>query len=147
MVEAGISSDARPGRGHGPEKGASALYEPHGEATRAIRGQSKAPTDAVLRRHDRPGPRGYRYDVLVGGEVVCTSRDPQFAACRVLAERGVTGSIRFWREGKTTWDSMLDIERGAGMRTIDSDRGGLSFGKYTPPDERFKKLREGTESE
>jgi hypothetical protein len=140
MVEVGISSDARPGRGHGPETGQNALCGAVYPASSPSVAEDTGVIDAVLACHGQTD----KFDVVVGGEVVCTSRDPEFDTCRTLAARGMTGPIRFWREGKSTWDSMIpDIERGAGMCTL-----GTKFGKYTPPEERFKKANgEGTESD
>ena len=54
----------------------------------------------VLTRHKDPMSRGYRYDVTFEGEVIVTgSLDPEFAAARVLRDRGYTGRLQFFRHG------------------------------------------------
>ena len=82
--------------------------------------------DAVLRRKAKAGGRGYKYEVLIGDEVIANSRDPEHAACRALLAKGVTGTVRFWSDvygPQKDCRSSLDIERGAKVSVTDPDRG------------------------
>ena len=89
--------------------------------------------DLVLQRHGRPGVRGYLYDVILNGEVICTSRDPQYAACRALVALGLRGEARFWRPGRPTHDSCIrDIEKGALLFTREGANDGPRVAKYAP---------------
>lgn len=88
--------------------------------------------DVLLRRKDRPGSRGYQYEVWRGMDLLCTSRDPEYTVCRRLAETGIEGRVRFWRERPDvcTLDSFMDIERGAKCSTTESSKSGIRIGKY-----------------
>ena len=55
--------------------------------------------DLTLKRRDTATRRGYQYEVWLGSELLTVSFDPEFAACRRLLEKGITGRARFWREG------------------------------------------------
>jgi len=86
--------------------------------------------DLLLKRKATPGTRGYVYDVFSGRTLIVSSRDPEYAACRHLAEDGFTGTARFWREGKSCHDSSLDIQRAAKWRTTEGNRDGLRVVRY-----------------
>jgi hypothetical protein len=90
--------------------------------------------DLVMRRRNQAGSRGYRYDVLMGGELLCTANDPEFTACRILAERGITGKARFWREGKTEHDIEMDITKASKKCIRESEKHGPRIVKWSPND-------------
>jgi hypothetical protein len=73
---------------------------PPPETPSARPGAHVAALACVLTRHKDPMSRGYRYDVTFEGEVIVTgSLDPEFAAARVLRDRGYTGRLQFFRMG------------------------------------------------
>jgi hypothetical protein len=67
------------------------------------------------------------------GEVMLTSaRDPEFEVCRLLIERGVTGTLRTY-VGDSVYHSLtIGIERGAGMTTMDAPSAGPVVKKWHP---------------
>ena len=65
------------------------------------------------------GNRGRQYAVTYSGDLLCESRTPIFAACRVLLARGITGRLEVWRQGRASADLQLDIERGANLAIKD----------------------------
>ncbi|MGA7329767.1 MAG: hypothetical protein WBX25_36120, partial [Rhodomicrobium sp.] len=73
---------------------------------------------------------GYMYEVLLGDEIICTHIDPEFASCRELLKRGVTGKAHFKREGRAQIDMICDIERAAKYCTQEGERVGPRFRKY-----------------
>lgn len=76
---------------------------------------------------------GYRYDVILDGEVIVRrSSDPEYDTARVLHARGLRGAFRTidFRAGKTRM--VLDIEKAAALRTVERDLGGLSIEPYMP---------------
>jgi hypothetical protein len=77
---------------------------------------------------------GYRYDVLLDGEVIVhESRDPEFDTARVLCARGLCGRFRTidFRTGRPRME--LDIAKAAGLCTIErADRGGPRVVRYRP---------------
>jgi hypothetical protein len=76
---------------------------------------------------------GYRYDVLLHGEVIVhRSRDPEYDAARVLHARGLRGWFRTidFRTGRARMT--FDIERCAKLRTVERDLGGLTVEPYLP---------------
>ena len=82
---------------------------------------------------------GYRYDVLLDGEVtVHASRDPEHDAAWVLQARGLRGRFRTidFRTGRPRME--LDIAKAAGLRTIERDDGGLTVVPYRPMSEDDK---------
>lgn len=91
----------------------------------------------TLRRREHAGPRGYLYDAVLDGEIIASSRDPEFAACRALVRRGYRGRVDFWREGASHPSmTIMSIERAAGLSTSESAKAGLRIGKHTPLKER-----------
>lgn len=82
---------------------------------------------------------GYRYDVLLDGEIiVCRSRDPEHDAARVLHGRGLRGRFRTmdFRTGMPRM--ILDIEKAAKLRTIERNDSGLIMVPYRPMAEEDK---------
>lgn len=80
------------------------------------------------------GVRGPRFRVWHRDEVLIESaRDPEHAACRALAARGLTGRlVSRWKDA--AHDAMsMDIAWGAGRRAAEGDRQGLRFAKWNPP--------------
>jgi hypothetical protein len=76
---------------------------------------------------------GYRYDVLLGDEVIVSrSRDPEHDAARVLRARGLRGRLRTIDFTKGRHRMTLDIEKAAGLRVVERDRGGITVEPYLP---------------
>jgi hypothetical protein len=88
--------------------------------------------EIILRRHPGPGGRAYRYDAVLDGEVIATSRDPEFAACRALQARGIDGIAVFRREGGGTAKLWVPIALGAKLVTREDGREGQPFVAYKP---------------
>jgi hypothetical protein len=88
---------------------------------------------------------GYRYDVLLDGEVIVhASRDPEFDAARVLLARGLRGRFRTidFRTGRPRME--LDIEKAAGLCTIErADKGPPRVVRYRPLSPHAKSLLRG----
>jgi hypothetical protein len=83
----------------------------------------------ALTRHSIPGTLGYRYDAIFEGEVIATSLDPEFAAARVLRDRGYTGALQFFRPcNPAPVLVMRDLVRAANFRATPDGR----FEKYRP---------------
>jgi len=86
----------------------------------------------------RPGSRGYKYDVLLGDKIICTSIDPQYAACRALVKLGYKGGVEFYRSGKPEPDTFIrDLEKGAKLCTIENSTNVPYLGRY----EKFDRSR------
>jgi hypothetical protein len=76
---------------------------------------------------------GYRYDVLLGEEVIVRrSRDPEHDAARALHARGLAGSFRTidFLTGKPRM--IYYIEKAAKVSVIDRSDGGLVVVPYRP---------------
>jgi hypothetical protein len=88
---------------------------------------------------------GYRYDVLLDGEVIVHgSRDPEFDAARVLQARGLCGRFRTidFRTGRPRME--LDIAKAAGLCTIErADNGPPRVVPYRPLSAQAKSLLRG----
>lgn len=97
-------------------------------------------TNLILKRDDKksdgshksPGKRGYMYEVYLGNELLCKAIDPEYTACRVLLERGITGRAQFWRKDKSHWDIGMNIEKAAKYCIKEGDKTMLHVGKYVP---------------
>ena len=87
--------------------------------------------DLVLKRRKTPGASGYMYDVMRGGAVLVSSINPEFKACRALVAEGVSGNVRFWREGRAEHDSEFDIERAAKRTVSENINHGPRVVKFT----------------
>ena len=85
---------------------------------------------------------GYRYDVLLAGEVIVRrSRDPEYETARVLDAHGLRGKFRMidFVTGRPRME--FDIERAARLRTIErADRGPPTVGPYRPLSDDVKGL-------
>lgn len=82
---------------------------------------------------------GYRYKVLLDSEIIVRrSRDPEFDAARILQARGHRGRFRTIDSGTGRPRMELDIEKAAGLRTIERDVGGLCVVPYRPMSEEDK---------
>ena len=76
---------------------------------------------------------GYRYDMLLHGEVIVhRSRDPEYDAARVLHARGLRGWFRTidFRTGKLRMT--FNIDKCAKLRTVERDHGGLTVEPHLP---------------
>jgi len=96
--------------------------------------------DLILRCDDtdakrKPCPaKGYFYQAFLNGEPLSRSQtNAETDACRELLRRGMTGKARFWREGKTSPDVEMNIERAAQWQLIEEDRDGLRWRRYRNP--------------
>jgi hypothetical protein len=77
---------------------------------------------------------GYRYDVILDGEVIVSrSRDPEYDAARVLRDRGHRGRFRTIDFNTGRPRMILDIEKAAKLRTVERDAAGPpTVGLYRP---------------
>jgi hypothetical protein len=82
---------------------------------------------------------GYRYDTLLRGEVIVrASRDSEFETARVLKCRGLRGRFRtidFFTERPRIEH---DIEKAAGLCTVERDDTGLLIVPYRPMSDEDK---------
>ena len=88
--------------------------------------------DLTLQCRPTPSPKGYLYDVFEAGELLLTSINPEFSACRAFAAAGRTGKVRFWRDGKPEHDSEFDIEKAAKFTVRENGKHAPRIGKYVP---------------
>jgi hypothetical protein len=76
---------------------------------------------------------GQRYRVTYAGEILVEGRrNPIFDACRALLARGIIGRLEVWRQGKTSADMQLDIERGAGLAIWETATQSLRVVPWRP---------------
>jgi hypothetical protein len=85
-----------------------------------------------LRATEKMGRKGRIYEVAFNGEAIASGVSPEFAACRVLKDRGFTGTAYFHRPGKATHDMRMGIEWGASHTVTEPDRGTVRFVKWAP---------------
>jgi hypothetical protein len=112
----------------GPLGGTPSKYGPQNRSSDRLAAQ----TIALTLRRKSLWRHGYRYEVVLDGEVIVSlSRDPEPDACRELLKRGLRGNAAFWREGMPEPCLVVDIERLAKLRTKDSNEG-VRFVKFTP---------------
>jgi hypothetical protein len=71
------------------------------------------------------------YAVIFQGELIYTGTTPEFDTCRILKERGLTGSAWFKRVGARQIDFKVGIEYGAGHTVSETSKGGPSIVKFT----------------
>ncbi len=76
----------------------------------------------------------YRYRVWHRGAVLIDSKDPELDACRVLLALGLTGTVTSYAKGGAIPAMVIDIERGAQLRTIDTAKDGPRFARWRPFD-------------
>jgi hypothetical protein len=65
------------------------------------------------------------------GEIIVSSIEPLFAACRELVKRGITGHVRKFRDGELCAEG--GIERFAKLTVCETDKIGPYLGKWRPP--------------
>jgi hypothetical protein len=91
----------------------------------------------VARLIPKPGGQSrqhyYHYDVEIDGEVVRDAWEPAFECARVLAAKGITGSITFIDgvTGKPRF-TLTDIEKGAKLTVRENRRDGPCLCKWQP---------------
>lgn len=88
--------------------------------------------DLQIRATGKFGNRGERYEILLGAEIIASGTSPEFAACRVLKERGMSGSAVFWRQGKEHAQFRMPIEWAAEHCVVENAKIGPRFGKWSP---------------
>jgi hypothetical protein len=76
------------------------------------------------------GNRGANYSVAYRDQVICLSRDPEFAACRELAKRGLTGLLKTRWKGSPHIAMTMNIAWGAARRT--KEGGALRIVRWSP---------------
>ena len=76
--------------------------------------------------------RGQRYNVIFDGEQIVTDAiDAEYAACRVLAARGVTGRLETWRTEAAHASMVIhDIEDAAKLTVRENRAQGPSVIRY-----------------
>lgn len=75
----------------------------------------------------------HRYEVTLNDEILCTSRDPEFAAARALLSLGVKGTLTTARPAPPNKvDMILDIERAAKLSTYETAKESPRFVLYRP---------------
>lgn len=77
------------------------------------------------------GTKGERYEVFHGAEQIAVGTSPEFAACRLLKDRGFTGFVRFARPGKPH-HLRMGIEWGATHCVLEGQKQGVRFAKWEP---------------
>ena len=70
--------------------------------------------DLILRRRKKTPAVRPVYEVWRDGQMLLASPNPELAACRLLANAGVRGKVRFWRDGRPV--SEFDLQRAATKR-------------------------------
>ena len=79
------------------------------------------------------GERGHRYRVTYAGSILIeSSRVPALDACRALLALGITGKLEMWRQDKAWPDMQLEIEGGAKLTVIETEKEGPRFGWWQP---------------
>lgn len=79
------------------------------------------------------------YSVTFRNEYLLTDADPETAACRRLLEMGFTGKLRVRWKGSEHDALIIDIERGAKLRVVESRAYAPRWTEFQPFDaqERF----------
>jgi len=99
------------------------------------------PTAAVTRVYLSHGRfeqrRGQTYNVHLGSQdgelIVRNAFDPEFAACRVLLARGLTGKLEVWRPGSAFASLIIrDIAKGAQLTIREDAKRGPCTVKHRP---------------
>jgi hypothetical protein len=75
------------------------------------------------------------YTASLNGEViVAQSWSPEFAACRTMQKRGLTGRVEFFWAGVPYPGLIIrDLAKGARLCVIEEDRRGPTLKKWQPP--------------
>ena len=85
---------------------------------------------------------GYRYDVILDGEVIVRrSRDPEYDAARVLRDRGLCGRFRTIDFVTGQPRMILDIEKAAKLCCVErADKGPPTVAPYRPLSDEARTL-------
>jgi hypothetical protein len=89
-------------------------------------------TPLMITPLSRYGTKGQVYEITLDGEVLASGPSPEFAACRVLKDRGYSGTVEFWRAGRPTYDMRMSVEWGAKRTITETARTGPRFAKWAP---------------
>ena len=80
-------------------------------------------------------PAARMYALAIDGVVIVErSANPEFDACRVLAAKGVTGTL-ITRWGNATTTRYGQHRKGAGLTASDPDKGRLAITNWSPSPE------------
>jgi hypothetical protein len=77
------------------------------------------------------GSRGERYEISFEGEIIAAGTSPEFAACRILQDRGLKGTVWFCRNPPYDCSMKMSIDWGARHTVSETDRG-IRFAKWAP---------------
>ena len=91
-----------------------------------------APIHEVILERVGMSSRGAMYSATYQGEVICTGRDPEFAACRELAKRGIRGKLVTRWKGSPHTAMTMGIAWGATKRTEESSKSIPRTVAWTP---------------
>jgi len=84
--------------------------------------------------HRSPSRQFYRA-TFNGEEIVARSWDPEFAACRALKARGLTGRVEFFRvDVLHPYLVVRDLAEGAGLRAYEDEAHTPTLRKWQPFD-------------
>lgn len=72
------------------------------------------------------------YRVTFEGEVLLTSWEPDYSACRALLAKGHTGIVESWRGGAKFPSMVLNIETGAKRSISEPDGGSPKLSVFAP---------------
>lgn len=101
----------------------------------------------ILIEPTRLGARGQLYRAIwLGAIIVEESRQPVFAACRVLHRMGMNGTLAVYRAGRAEPDMQLNIGRGAWLRVRENDEEGrrsIELERWTDPPSTAQTANEG----
>lgn len=80
-------------------------------------------------------PRGQRYEVRLGADLLITSRTPFFAAARELEKRGHSGDtiLTMSHAGSDTVSLRSTLGAAAKLTVIENETAGPRFGRYRAP--------------
>jgi len=93
---------------------------------------TSTPIHEVILERVGMSSRGAIYSATYQGEVICTSRDPEFAACRELARRGIGGKLVTRWKGSPDTAMTMGIAWGATKRTEESSKSIPRTVAWTP---------------
>ena len=83
--------------------------------------------------HRKAGRQFYKAS-LNGEVIVAQSSSPEFAACRTMQMRGLTGRVEFlWAGVPYPGLVVRDLTMGARLRVIEEDRRGPALKEWRPP--------------
>ena len=81
------------------------------------------------------GARGELWRVEHAGiELIASTREPFFDACRALAALGITGMVEMWHAGAAFPSMRGDITRCATLTVLESAKSGPRLGRWQPFD-------------